>query len=167
MLIMLIFSFPFLPYAALCQETLDVITFQSEGEEFALPEFLDSVEVPSQLRTVIPPTISGESNNGFEPEEIPTFQPKQKPLFDIPIVENSRVRAFITYFQITLKDKFSNWLALSSKYIPLMKTLFRQKGLPEDLVYLSLVESGFNPYAYSKSKAAGLWQFISPGNGTG
>jgi membrane-bound lytic murein transglycosylase D len=37
----------------------------------------------------------------------------------------------------------------------------KEHGLPEDLVYLSLIESGFNPYAYSRAKAVGLWQFIS------
>jgi membrane-bound lytic murein transglycosylase D len=42
-----------------------------------------------------------------------------------------------------------------------MKNLLKEYGLPEDLVYLSLIESGFNPYAYSRAKAVGLWQFIS------
>ncbi len=41
-----------------------------------------------------------------------------------------------------------------------MKNLLKENGLPEDLVYLSLIESGFNPYAYSRSKASGPWQFI-------
>ena len=42
-----------------------------------------------------------------------------------------------------------------------MKNLLKEHGLPEDLVYMSLIESGFNPYAYSRAKAVGLWQFIS------
>jgi membrane-bound lytic murein transglycosylase D len=43
-----------------------------------------------------------------------------------------------------------------------MKSVLKEYGLPEDLVYLSLIESGFDPYAYSRAKAVGLWQFISP-----
>jgi membrane-bound lytic murein transglycosylase D len=41
-----------------------------------------------------------------------------------------------------------------------MRDVLKEKGLPEDLVYLSMIESGFNPYAYSRSKAMGPWQFI-------
>jgi len=41
-----------------------------------------------------------------------------------------------------------------------MKQILREEGLPEDLVYLALIESGFNPYAYSSAKAMGIWQFI-------
>jgi len=42
----------------------------------------------------------------------------------------------------------------------MMKTLLKENGLPEDLVYMALIESGFNPCAYSRMKAAGPWQFI-------
>jgi membrane-bound lytic murein transglycosylase D len=72
------------------------------------------------------------------------------------------VEGFILYFQTVIREKFSNWLAQSSKYTPLMRSVLQENGLPEDLVYLSLIESGFNPYAYSRSKAVGLWQFIAP-----
>ena len=41
-----------------------------------------------------------------------------------------------------------------------MRNLLKENGLPEDLVYMALIESGFNPYAYSRSKASGPWQFI-------
>ena len=80
--------------------------------------------------------------------------------FDIPIVVNAKVEQFIQFFQSNLKNRFSNWLGRSGKYIPFMRTLLRENGLPEDLVYMALIESGFNPYAYSRSKACGPWQFI-------
>ena len=80
--------------------------------------------------------------------------------FDIPIVINAKVEQFIQYFQTSGKKVFSNWLARSEKYIPFMKNLLKGNGLPEDLVYMALIESGFNPYAYSRSKASGPWQFI-------
>jgi membrane-bound lytic murein transglycosylase D len=85
---------------------------------------------------------------------------EKEPDFDIPIVINDKVVQFIQFFQTTIRDKFVTWLARSNKYIPFMKNLLKEYGLPEDLVYLSLIESGFDPYAYSRSKAVGLWQFI-------
>jgi membrane-bound lytic murein transglycosylase D len=107
------------------------------------------------------PSICEESNDDFSLTGVPI--PQQDPFhFDIPIVVNARVEEFLLYFQTVIREKFSNWLAQSSKYIPLMRSVLQENGLPEDLVYLSLIESGFNPYAYSRSKAMGLWQFIAP-----
>lgn len=66
----------------------------------------------------------------------------------------------IKLFSVTLKDRFSTWLARSGKYVDMMKDVFREEGMPEDLVYIALIESGFNPKAYSWAKASGPWQFI-------
>ncbi len=104
--------------------------------------------------------ISDESNDDFTLEVFPKEEQKQGPDFDIPIVINARVEQFIQYFQTTARKVFANWLARSERYIPFMKNLLKENGLPEDLVYLALIESGFNPYAYSRSKASGPWQFI-------
>jgi len=109
----------------------------------------------------IEPPISDESNDDFKLTFLLTDLRKKEPEFDIPIVINGKVEKYIQYFQTTLRDKFVTWLSRSEKYIPFMKNLLKEHGLPEDLVYLSLIESGFNPYAYSRAKAVGLWQFIS------
>ena len=101
-----------------------------------------------------------ESNDDFSLEVIPKEPQKEGPDFDIPIVINAKVEHFIQYFQTTARKVFANWLARSERYIPSMKSLLRENGLPEDLVYLALIESGFNPHAYSRSKASGPWQFI-------
>jgi membrane-bound lytic murein transglycosylase D len=85
---------------------------------------------------------------------------KKEPNFDIPIVINDRVEQFIQLFQTTTRDRFVTWLARSAKYIPIMRNLLKEQGLPEDLVYMVLIESGFDPYAYSRSRAVGPWQFI-------
>ena len=104
--------------------------------------------------------ISDESNDDFNLEVLPGERPKKEPDFDIPIVINEKVEHFIQYFQTTAKNRFSNWLVRSEKYIPFMRNVLRENGLPEDLVYLALIKSGFNPYAYSRSKGSGPWQFI-------
>jgi membrane-bound lytic murein transglycosylase D len=82
-----------------------------------------------------------------------------EPAFDIPIIINGKVEQFVKYYQTRGRKVFNRWLARSKRYIPLMKELLREKGLPEDLVYLALIESGYNPRAYSRRQAMGLWQF--------
>jgi len=118
-----------------------------------------SMEKQAFIRSLDLP-ISDESSDDFILEMLPGDQPGGVKSFDIPIVINEKVEHFIQYFQTTAKNNFSNWLARSEKYIPFMRDLLKEKGLPEDLVYLALIESGFNPYAYSRSKAMGPWQFI-------
>jgi membrane-bound lytic murein transglycosylase D len=105
--------------------------------------------------------VSDESNDDFTMKILPRNQRKKETDFDIPIVINAKVEQFIQYFQTAIRDKFGTWLGRSEKYIPFMKNVLKEHGLPGDLVYLSIIESGFNPYAYSRSKASGLWQFIS------
>jgi membrane-bound lytic murein transglycosylase D len=84
--------------------------------------------------------------------------------YDVPIVLNASVESHLDYFNTKGRDRFLLWLNRSGRYVPLMTQIFRENGLPEDLVFVSLIESGFNPYAYSRSRAVGAWQFM---NGTG
>ncbi len=77
---------------------------------------------------------------------------------------SSRIEQFIRYFQTRGRDKFERYLARSGKYGEMMRKILARYGLPEDLVYVALIESGFSPKAYSVARAAGPWQFIA---GTG
>ncbi len=61
--------------------------------------------------------------------------------------------------QLGQKDRFREGLIRSGAYLEEMQQIFRAAGLPEDLCYLPHVESSFNPKAYSKFGAAGIWQF--------
>ncbi len=83
------------------------------------------------------------------------------PLSDIPLALNSKVEYFISYFQTRGKPSFSRWLSRSSRYIPMMKEILKSKGMPEDLVYVAMIESGFHVQARSWANAVGPWQFIS------
>jgi membrane-bound lytic murein transglycosylase D len=80
--------------------------------------------------------------------------------FDIPIVFNDAVQYFIQFFTVEKRKVFSTWLRRSKRYVPMITEILRQQGLPEDLVYLAMIESGFNTRAYSPMKACGPWQFI-------
>lgn len=114
----------------------------------------------------------GETHQGVQAEEkditdvleedvpVTTENLTGEPKFDIPIVINEKVKYFINYFQTTRRDIFTKWLSRSRAYIPVMKKIFKEKGLPEDLVYMALIESGFSPHAYSRARASGPWQFI-------
>ncbi len=88
----------------------------------------------------------------------------QGPLYNIPVVIDQTVQSHIHFFNTSIRNRFEQWLLRFSRYRPLVETIFAEFDLPSDLVNLSLVESGFNPYAYSRAKATGPWQFMK---GTG
>jgi membrane-bound lytic murein transglycosylase D len=69
-------------------------------------------------------------------------------------------RSFALYTN-NLKKRFSVWLERSARYLEVMKDILKDKNMPEELVFLPIVESGFNPKAYSSARAAGPWQFIA------
>ncbi len=81
---------------------------------------------------------------------------------EIPVVLNARVMHYMNYFQNRGRRSFSIWLARSGKFIPTMKVILQQRGMPTDLVYLAMIESGFNVKARSHAAAVGPWQFIKP-----
>jgi len=79
---------------------------------------------------------------------------------DMPLVINDQVEYFLDYFQTKMPKRFSLWLSRSGRYIPMIKKILNEQGLPEDLIYLAMIESGFSNKAYSRAQAAGMWQFI-------
>jgi len=72
-----------------------------------------------------------------------------------------RIEKFIRYFQTAGRSKFELYLTRSGKYADMMRGILARYGLPGDLIYLALIESGFSPKAYSVARAAGPWQFIA------
>lgn len=82
----------------------------------------------------------------------------------VPLVINGHVDQNISFFQGRGRRHFEHWLFEGGKYFPIMKNIFKSEGLPEELIYLSMIESGLNPLARSWAKAVGMWQFIK---GTG
>lgn len=80
--------------------------------------------------------------------------------YDVPIVLDPSVQGHIRFFNVSIRSRFEQWLIRLSQYRPLVDSIFSEFHLPSDLVYLSLVESGFNPHAYSRARAAGPWQFM-------
>lgn len=81
-------------------------------------------------------------------------------IFDLPLTYNARVSRWITFFQD--KAWFRDWLERSSKYMPFIQKELKNSGLPQDLAFIVMVESGFVPTAVSHASAVGPWQFIKP-----
>ncbi len=81
--------------------------------------------------------------------------------WDIPVVRNESVDRFVTLFSERQTDRMALYLKRSGQYEGMIREKLRSRGMPEDLLYLSMIESGFNPTARSKAQAVGLWQFIA------
>jgi len=79
----------------------------------------------------------------------------------VPITYNEKVEYYIEFFQSNYHNNFIKWLERSKLYMPELKKLLASKGMPSDLAYLPLIESGYNPNAVSHANAVGMWQFIS------
>jgi membrane-bound lytic murein transglycosylase D len=79
---------------------------------------------------------------------------------EIPLIMNADVEKEIRSFQTIERNFFERSYERSGYYLPLMKQQLRQAGLPEELAWLPLVESGFQVHALSKARALGPWQFI-------
>lgn len=80
---------------------------------------------------------------------------------DMPIDANARVAASIHFFQTRGRQTFATWLRRSGRFRALIVEILRREDMPTDLFYLAMIESGFNPKAYSRARAVGLWQFMS------
>jgi membrane-bound lytic murein transglycosylase D len=82
--------------------------------------------------------------------------------YDIPIDVNEAVVAYVRFFQSpAARGHFVKWLGRSHRYLDKYRAILREEGLPEDTVYLAMIESGFGNFAYSRAKASGPWQFIA------
>ncbi|HMJ59065.1 MAG TPA: transglycosylase SLT domain-containing protein [Gemmatimonadales bacterium] len=88
-------------------------------------------------------------------------------VFDIDVTTfsaNRRVLEYLEFFQLDARDRFEIWLSRLGRYEGMIRERLRSKGLPEDLVYLTLIESGLSNTAVSRARAVGMWQFMT---GTG
>jgi membrane-bound lytic murein transglycosylase D len=82
--------------------------------------------------------------------------------FDIPLFTHPLVDVYIDYFTGRGRWVFERWLNRASQIVPIMQPILERYGVPKDLVYLAMIESGFSPHAYSSAAAAGYWQFMAP-----
>ncbi len=81
--------------------------------------------------------------------------------FDVPISYNDQVKRAIHVLRGDASGIFAGWLGRTNRYRAMIQSILSRSGLPGDLVYVAMVESGFDPRARSREGGAGLWQ-LSP-----
>jgi membrane-bound lytic murein transglycosylase D len=138
----------------------DIISVYSElmPREFAAPEEI-SVLIFSQhlLETLMDDSVRISPRDSVF---LARLFAKREVVYDVPMVWNDRVRRALLFYLRSRNGVFDRWLHRAGYYLPVMTQMFADSGLPRDLAYLPIIESGFNPHAYSRAHAAGIWQFI-------
>jgi len=136
---------------------------KQEAEEFseekvAEQEVMENGAWPgAPAEEVEEPPVEPDPKSGLDPSE-----------FDIPVVLNADVLRWVHYFQGRGSKYYRKWLARQGRYQPMISAALAEAGLPQDTIYLAMIESGFSPHAKSTASAVGLWQFIAPtGRGYG
>lgn len=81
--------------------------------------------------------------------------------YDIPMVVNPQVLAFVDLYQGRWRKLFQGAYSRSGRYLEMVQRVFAEEGLPQDLAYIAHVESGFKPRALSRVRAYGMWQFMA------
>jgi peptidoglycan lytic transglycosylase D len=131
----------------------------------AVAEPIDSPNCPSPLTEefdaeTLEDNLILSGSDQHPPENEGLTLPADEMIFDFPVVENEKVLYYINYYTGPARTTFTRWLQRSERYVPFMRKIFEDQGLPQDLTYLAMVESGFNDKAYSWAHAVGPWQFI-------
>jgi membrane-bound lytic murein transglycosylase D len=135
---------------------------------YSSPEIQPANDIKPQVKQDVPNTIIGgaridKSGNhtskayfldGAEDLNLENYY------FDIPVVYNDSVKKWIHYFSNRGRDYFETYSARGGRYAPMLGNMLEDNGLPRDLIYLAMAESGFQAKAKSYAKAVGLWQFI-------
>ncbi|MEJ2151755.1 MAG: transglycosylase SLT domain-containing protein [Gemmatimonadota bacterium] len=132
----------------------DELTAEEEADLRAIR--LAQYDPPSDLR---PPELDESLEQLLEDEGAVLVEESVD--YDIPIVLNNRVEWWINYFTNRIPGSFERYLVRSGAWLPYLKTELAKAGLPRDLAYIVLIESGFSTRARSRANAVGPWQFIA------
>ncbi len=152
-----------------CQANTQLADFVPVKALFSPPGQVDTPVVTGALETgdaAQPDTITKYTlpAHASLPAEIgKLLQPQSVPLpysGDFPLSSHPRIDRLIKRYTGPQKKTFAQWLERAGRYIPRIQMIFAAEGLPLDLAYLAMIESGFNVRAYSWAHAAGPWQFI-------
>ncbi len=103
----------------------------------------------------------------LEGKEIPDFDKEEEEFIKyealrigIDVPNKREVKKYLISYTTKNKKYFETSLNRSKYFVPMIKKIFSEYSLPEELAYLPIIESGFNPYATSSTGAAGIWQFV-------
>ncbi len=134
-----------------------------QGKQDALSSYgiqcdLPKSFVPVQINLDVDFLSSVAKGKAAVQPEPPT--PSKKLACDFPVIINKQVEFYLDQFQKRQRTSFRRWLKRSALYVSAIEKELKKAELPLSLAYLAMIESGFNPAAYSPAHASGLWQFI-------
>jgi membrane-bound lytic murein transglycosylase D len=164
----------------------DVVTpcGREGATEIVEPEVVGACSTAADLARIVPPVKQSEGVDSstavvaFEPgflfprigvaagPVVKEIAPPATFTLVVPpykVEDNHDVRRFLDQFQTGYRRAVvERWLVRAGRYLPMVLDVFKQKGLPEELVFTAMIESGFDPLAASRAGAKGLWQFMAP-----
>jgi len=111
-------------------------------------------------------TSPGSPVNGSSDDEAADAEPQVSETFttsdswDIEVTRNDQVDFFIEFLSGKNREKTHLWLERLGHFGPMIQQKLAERNMPQDLIWLAMIESGLDPNAYSAADAAGLWQFI-------
>jgi membrane-bound lytic murein transglycosylase D len=120
-----------------------------------------------QLFADLPDSLSSENEEAVDATTGGTAAAAGAVTFDIAVERfntHTRVQYYLNFFRGMARERFAIWLGRMPKYEVMIRRRLQLEGLPSDLVYLALIESGFSNSATSRARAVGMWQFMK---GTG
>lgn len=120
---------------------------------------LDELEAEAE-GGALPPEVVDLSPSEADAERARVREAEGDALYDFPIDLNETVLAWVHAFTNERKGFIEGSLSRATQYLPMVQQVFQEEGLPRDLAYLAVVESGFKNTARSRAKAVGMWQFI-------
>lgn len=119
---------------------------------------------------VLPPDVSITALQEWIQRSVPSKEFVENPtlnkpknviiLKDFPLEITPEVDAYVEFFTGRGRKVMQTWLERSGKYFPMISKIFEEEGIPTQLMFLCMIESGVNPNAVSPAKAVGLWQFM-------
>ena len=149
--------------AALCLPLLVLVLLASacshKNAKHPLTEY-EPNEQDTQATMAPLPFPPADDGKPLTPQEVEAL--KYKPDFLVPLSDKAEedVQLHFKFFVRRGNDFFAQYLRRSEAYLPFIQKVFAEKGLPADIAFLAIVESGFNPNAVSTAGATGIWQFM-------
>lgn len=121
----------------------------------AVPDFKSPTSQDNNVGQTLKQRLQSQLNKSAS-------KPQSSLFFDLPLTYNQKVSQWINHFQNNGKNWFKSWIERSTHYMPFIQNELQQAGLPQDLAFMVMVESGFQANAISHANAVGPWQFIRP-----
>jgi membrane-bound lytic murein transglycosylase D len=129
------------------------------------PKDVATIEVVAVQDVPSPAVPVPEPEPAAGPTDVVAAEPEEAPVsWDIevaPYESHARVEYFVGRFTGPARRAFEQSLERQSRYAPMIHARLRAAGLPEDMIYLPLIESWYDPHAYSRAAAVGMWQFMT------